>query len=228
MNSTKQVLLLLAVFLAASELSLSQTFSNTPNDTIVRFGQMEDFEQLIIQQRNISSDTITLKWEKVNAFVPTGWQASVCDNKICYTVLEDSGTMNPVLPNGLGLLLIDITPHINYGTAFIRYAVWDIANPAIKDTLTYIHIVNAARTTGLENKNAFELYPNPVSNKINIHTSLQTGFAFSISDITGKEIQTGVSTLNSIVLSIQHLTNGIYMFRIQSDHKFMIQKFVKQ
>jgi hypothetical protein len=65
--------------------------------------------------------------------------------------------------------LLHITAHVNYGTATVRYAVWDIANPEIKDTLTYILTISA--TLGIsetENKNGFNIFPNPAKETINI------------------------------------------------------------
>ncbi len=109
---------------------------------------MEDLETLSIQQLNISTNNITLMWKKIYESVPPIWEASVCDNAFCNTSLVDNGIMNPIFPNDFGLLLLHITPHVNYGTAVVRYAVWDIANPALKDTLTYILTVNT--TSGIE------------------------------------------------------------------------------
>ena len=177
MKITQKIVLSVAAILAATDFSFAQSFSNTPNDTINIVGMMEDLETLSIRQQNISANTIILKWKKVSENVPALWEASVCDNSFCNTSLVDSGMMNLVLPNDFGLLLLHITPHVNYGTATVRYAVWDIANPTLKDTLTYILTVSA--TSGIadvENKNTFSIFPNPAKENINIITKLQTGF----------------------------------------------------
>ena len=56
------VLSVTAIF-AATVISVAQSFSNTPNDTINMVGMMEDLETLSIQQQNISANAITLKWK---------------------------------------------------------------------------------------------------------------------------------------------------------------------
>ncbi len=231
MRSNFKIVLSVAAIFAATDISFAQTYSLVPNDTINLMGMMEDLETLSIQQPNISNDTIILKWKKVSESVPTLWEANVCDNAFCNTSLVDSGTMNPVMPKEYGLLLLHITPHTNYGTAIVRYAVWDIANPTLKDTLTYILNVNA--TTGIaatENKNAFSIFPNPVKDNINIISKLPTGFQFLITDVSGKEIEKGVSKTNSISVSTENLSNGIYNISIFTENKiittkkFLIQK----
>ena len=186
---------------------------------------MEDLETLSIQQFNTTTDTIHLQWQKVSEIVPLLWEASVCDNQICNTTLVNNGTMNPVIPNEYGLLLLHITAHVNYGTATVRYAVWDIANPAMKDTLTYILTVSA--TSGIneaENKNAISIFPNPAKESINIVSKLQTGFQFLITDVSGKEIEKGISKTNSIAVNTQNLQNGVYTVSIFTENKFINTK----
>jgi hypothetical protein len=177
MAATKHLILLVAAILVATNITLSQTFTNAPNDTIQMTGMMEDLETLSIQQINNSSNAIQLKWKKVSQSVPANWEASVCDNAICYTSLVNTGTMNPVNPADYGLLLLHITPHVNYGTAIIRYAVWDTINAAMKDTLTYILTVDATSGISAEkNKKTFNIFPNPSKENINIISNLHTGF----------------------------------------------------
>lgn len=186
---------------------------------------MEDLETLSIQQLNTSVDTIQLKWKKISENVPLLWEASVCDNAFCSTSLVDSGTMNPVLPFEHGLLLLHITPHTNYGTAVVRYAVWDIAKPALKDTLTYILTVSA--TLGIaeaENKNIFSIFPTPAKDNINIISNLQSGFQFLITDISGKEIENGISKTNSVSVSTSDLPNGVYNVSFFKENKIINTK----
>jgi hypothetical protein len=228
MKAIKQVLLSCVLGLTMVEPSLAQTFSNNPKDTIISVGMMNDFEQLIIQQLNTSADTITLQWEKISENIPMGWQASVCDNKICYSTLVDSGIMNPIVPSATGFLLMDITPNKNYGTAVIRYSIWDVSNPTFKDTLTYIHTVNTLGITQMENKNAFHVFPNPITDKIIIHTTRQTNFVFSMIDMSGKVIKLGILNNEITLVPVDDLPNGLYFFQVKSEHKMYSQKFIKQ
>ena len=225
MKNWQKRVLSIAAILAVTDLSMAQSYSNVPNDTINMVGMMEDLETLSIQQLNTSGKTITLKWQKVSESVPSIWEASVCDNVKCNTSLVDSGIMNPVNPDDYGLLLLHITPHVNYGKAIVRYAVWDIANPALKDTLTYILTVRA--TSGIaeaENKNGFSIYPNPAKENINIISNFQTGFQFLITDVSGKEVEKGISKTNSISVTTENLPNGVYTVSIFTENNLINTK----
>ncbi len=228
MKLFKHIILSLPALFAAIEVSFAQTYSITPNDTFEVIGVMEDLQTLTIFQVNNTTDTLYFQWEKVNESVPTNWEASVCDNFVCYTVLMDSGTTNPVFPGESGFILLHITPHVTYGTAIVRYAIWDIENPTQKDTLTFITTVNAPSTiTETKNKNLFSVFPNPVSDLFNIQFSDNEEHAISVYDFIGKNIYSAVSSANS-QLSTTNWLNGIYTLSISDNNKITTKKIIVQ
>lgn len=225
MTTIQKIVLSVAAFFAATDISFSQTFSIVPNDTIDMVGIMEDLQTLSIQQLNTTNDTIQLKWVKVSESVPAAWEASACDNQVCNTSLVDSGMMNPVLPGDYGFLLMHITGHVNYGTAIIRYTVWDIANPTLKDTLTYILTINAP--TGINEavtKNTFRIFPNPANENINIISNIKSEFQFVVTDVSGKEIKKGISKTNSFSVSNLALPRGVYSISVVTEDKNITTK----
>lgn len=230
MNRTKYIAIAVAAIFAATAVSFAQRYSIVPNDTIRITGLMEDLQTLSIQQVNISTDTIILKWKKISESVPSKWEASICDNSFCNTSLVDSGTMTPVFPNEYGLLLLHITPHVEFGTSIVRYEVWDNAKPSKRDTLTYI--LTAVETLGIveaENTNSFSISPNPANGNFSVNKGNQCGSAFSIADITGKIFLIGVFEENTISISTENYPNGVYIISIfdkknrQSTKKFIVQ-----
>jgi hypothetical protein len=225
----KSTLILCGIIFSAT-VSYAQTFSNTPNDTVQIAAYMEDLETLTISQLNTSADTITLKWKRVSTSVPANWDASICDNMICNTSLVNSGAMNPVVPNDYGFLLLHVTAHVNYGTAIIRYSVWDENYPAVKDTLTFIMTVNPPLGVDeTENKNAFSISPNPANDNINIVSNGQTGFTYFISDISGRVIRKENSETNTSFVPVNNLQNGIYNISvIDKDKAINTKKIVVQ
>jgi hypothetical protein len=231
MNVINKLVLSAAVFIAAAGNSFSQTFTNTPNDTISMVGLMEDLETLSIEQLNMTTNAIELKWKKVSVNVPALWDAYICDNSMCYTSLVDSGTMIPFYgPPSYGFLLLHVTPHVNYGSAIIRYAIWDNANPAFTDTLTFILTVNVPSAINeTESKQSFRLFPNPVNESINIVSKENNSFQFLITDIYGKEIQKGFAKTNSITLNTENIPNGVYNISISNKDKIAVaKKFILQ
>lgn len=224
MSVIKYITLAVVAFAAAT--AYSQKFSNSPNDTIEFFSQMEDLETLTINQTNISSDTITLKWQKVSANVPVAWEASVCDNVYCYTSLIDSGRMYRQAPAEAGFLLLHITGHVNYGTAVVRYAVWAENDPAKRDTLTYImHIYGAG---SLNNFNTdFVIYPNPARDEVNVYHPNLLSSSFTIIDINGRTAMKG--QLNGTqCIHLDNLQAGSYRLILTSgEYKYSKQLIIE-
>ncbi len=201
--------------------SSAQTYSIIPDDTINVTGIMEDLETLSIQQLNISNSIITLEWQKVSENVPLLWETNVCDNVICYSSLINGGVMNPVNPGDYGFLLVHITPHVNFGTATIRYAVWDVAFPLLKDTMTFMLTVNAP--TGIskgKDEAAFAFYPNPANIFLKISNNTNASFNYKICDITGSKIEMGESVSQLLNINTNNYKNGIYYLDIISENEF--------
>lgn len=229
MKTLKNIMLSVAAILAATDFSFSQSYSITPNDTVQLLGGMEDLQTLTISQQNNGSDTLYFQWQKVSESVPANWEASVCDNFVCYTTLKDSGTTNPVFPTESGFILLHVTPHVNYGTAIIRYAIWDVANPTVKDTLTFITTVNAPSAIAeTENKKTFNVFPNPVNGYLNITSTNNEIFSLNIFNSLGEKVSSTVSTQNS-KLETRNFSNGVYTILISTNSKSsFIKKIVIQ
>jgi hypothetical protein len=187
----------------------------TPGDSVQFTGVFDHLQTLSIQQVNTSADTIQLAWRKLSESVPPNWEAVVCDNVMCYTSLTDSGTMIPVLPGDYGFVLLHITPHVNYGTAVVRYEVWDIGNASLKDTLTYILSLDSVSAIS-EDKTLepFQLFPNPANVSFNLRTNLSSGFTYSICDLNGNDVLKGISKTNCVSVSTMNIDCGIYTVTI--------------
>jgi len=226
----KSIALLITLLFTVLGETIAQSYAIRPNDTISMAGMMEDLSTLTIEQVNTTSNTIILRWQKVSESVPANWEASVCDNQMCQTTLVDSGTMNPVLRSEYGLILLHITPHVNYGTCIVRYAVWDIASPSVKDTLTYIlSMKETSEVRKVENKNEFSVFPNPVKNNLQIFSDPQQGSWFLITDILGKTVLNGLIESKVMTLSTDKLQNGFYSISFFDKSKnISTKKFIVQ
>ena len=220
MRKIKHIVLVVAAMLVATTFSFAQSFTNSPNDTVIVNGIMEDLETLIINQVNSTTSTLYLEWQKVSESVPALWEASICDNRICNTSLVDSGTMNPISPADFGFLLLHITAHVNYGTAIIRYAVWDINSPMLKDTLTFLMNVTPTgiATTNLETPHVWYAV-----NKIHLQNIHENYSLLSINNLNGMEVfSTNINKQNEIYLPT--LPTSIYIIRLSGKQKQFLQK----
>ena len=91
--------------------------------------------------------------------------------------------------------------------------------------------------TSLENESflsALKLYPNPVSDKLQLQFESPSlkAFTFSICDLLGNELEIferkGASGSIKEIISTEHLSSGIYYLSIVQDGKREVRKFVKE
>jgi hypothetical protein len=216
---------LAVVFAAANSFVFAQAYTILPSDSIVTYAPFNTLSHFTIQQKNNYSKTIVLSWQQIFLHIPNGWIANLCDNGHCYADFPISGTMDSVYNMEYGLMAIGINPDTIKGTAIIKYAVWDVNTPTKKDTLTWI--ISASSLAGIveiEHKNTINIFPNPVKNNLNIISNLQTGFTYSINNLSGKEILTGHTTSNSISLSTENVSDGIYSISVSENKKIISTK----
>ena len=76
---------------------------------------------------------------------------------------------------------------------------------------------------------SFEMYPNPVSDKLNIQ--LPTGIEkaeVGVFDYTGRLILSKTISSNDTVIAVQKISKGIYMIRVATNTKIGVQRFIKK
>jgi len=147
----QKLLLTLAISIAAINGIWAQSYNNSPGDSLVQSANLEQTVVMNITQLHPTSDTLYFHWRKIEASLPAGWTASLCDNGACFSSLPDSGMMIPIVPGDNGLMSLHCTPHTTIGAGIIRYALYATATPARIDTLTWI--INAT-ATGIEDVNS--------------------------------------------------------------------------
>jgi hypothetical protein len=200
-------------------ITFAQTYTLNPNDSIVISGMLEDQQTLTIEQQNISGDTLQLAWVKISESVPALWESYVCDNSFCYTSLADSGMMQPFAPSGNGFLLVHFTPHVNYGTAVVRYAVWDVNTPNLKDTLTFIlDVSNPSGIPDSEIESLFSIYPNPASGSININSKSKKEFSVELINENGEMVYSIHNVSGHVTLDVKS-AQGIYFVQLATSSK---------
>lgn len=211
----KAIVFCAVIALCTAQNIFAQSYTNRPNDTISVVGVMEDLHTLSIEQVNISGDTLHLKWKKIFAIVPLSWEASVCDNSFCHTSLVDSGSMIPVYPSEYGLLLLHVTPHVNYGKLVVQYAVWDSMQPTMVDTLTYMLRIDApSEVKNHEEVNRFTIQPTLVSDELYIEGAALATMDYSLQNSEGKVLLHSVAEGNALRLNLGNFPNGLYILSL--------------
>lgn len=110
-------------------------------------------------------------------------------------------------------------------------SVQDIENAALAAQIKY----NNDIVTSLHAKSddgIYQFYPNPASDKLNINssTSFSNNVNIEIFDISGRKLlqlnDIGAKGISSISVPINHLSEGLYLLRLESGGKNLVEKFV--
>ena len=76
---------------------------------------------------------------------------------------------------------------------------------------------------------SFEMYPNPVSDELNIQLPSGSEKAeVSIFDYTGRLVSSKTISSNDTSIDVQSISNGIYIIRVASNTKIGVQRFIKK
>jgi len=76
---------------------------------------------------------------------------------------------------------------------------------------------------------SFEMYPNPVSDVLNIQLPTVTDKAeVGVYDYTGRLVSTKTISSNDSTLDVQNISKGIYIIRVTTNSKIGVQRFIKK
>ena len=75
----------------------------------------------------------------------------------------------------------------------------------------------------------FEMYPNPVTDLLNIQLPTSTEKAeVSVFDYTGRLVSSKTISSNDTAIDVQKISKGIYMIRVAANNKIGVQRFIKK
>ena len=75
----------------------------------------------------------------------------------------------------------------------------------------------------------FEMYPNPVSDLLNIQLPTGTEKAeVGVFDYTGRLVSSKTISSNDTAIDVQQISKGIYMIRLAANNKIGVQRFIKK
>ena len=86
-------------------------------------------------------------------------------------------------------------------------------------------------TLGVSENNLlnFEMYPNPVSDLLNIQLPTGTEKAeVDVFDYTGRLVSSKTISFNDTAIDVQKISKGIYMIRVATNTKIGVQRFIKK
>jgi len=225
----KKSLLFLTATLAFIVVNAQTSFMWLPNDTIVQDIDPNAYNELLIEQKNLSGDTLNLGVEIVENTINPSWDGMVCIQGICFGTIPLAGATNQMAPliGGLnGYVKLTVNPLGTFGSGMLRVRVYDVNNPTDGDTCTWI--INSTQVSAVhENEtNTALIYPNPATDLISVATSSFFN-SITVFDIQGKKVlNTLFENTTETLVNISALKSGVYFVKTYTDGVLMeTQKF---
>lgn len=214
-----------AISLTVAHPSPAQSYTITPNDSILATGTMDIETSYDIVQTNNYPDTIFLYWEKVSAVLPDQWVALICDNNLCYNGLLQGGNMDSMFQGHDGLLSVHVTPHANAGKAIIRYAVWDISNASLKDTLTWVINANPTGISPLTQNSTIIFIS---GNNLVVQNNDRQLTHIRVSNLEGRILLESSLTDNKMLFYVSNFSTGTYFVQATGTNRTFTRKVLIQ
>lgn len=105
---------------------------------------------------------------------------------------------------------------------------WTNISPATYSYIPYTVAGNLTSGTGQFSTLSLEIYPNPVSDIINIRTDHPVKRIF-ITDLYGKQLKSFIPELNNLSsIDVNDLHSGTYLIKVQTENETKVDKFFKK
>jgi len=214
----KIVALIFFVFLCAvcSFAQEAHTYTLDPSATFVASTDLlEDVSKFYIHLKNITGNDINISWRKISVDLPAEWDYSLCDLGTCYAgIPAGDHTMFAVEKDSSGFLAPNIYPSGVTGSGKIVMYVWDKDNPQVNDTLTWFITATSEAGVQVQTQGAKELqlFPNPVTGRVNIVFGAVSTGTLSFIDVKGiSQLQFGVNGTKTFDADLSQLPAGNYV-----------------
>lgn len=133
--------------------------------------------------QNISGDTISLRWVRVEENIPGWWRSSLCRASYCYSIPDDSGTFT-LLPGGQDMLYVHIYPYGYVDTGNVVVKLFDVNNPADSVRIMF----HADLTTSIPEYQTFSFVHTDLAAHSVRFSPAEEG-TWTLSDVAGRVIE---------------------------------------
>jgi hypothetical protein len=177
-------------------------------------------------------ETITFKWRKLKADLPSEWTYSLCGYGTCHVGVPSSGTFLQISETQMNdgkeaYFILNASPK-TFDSAYLQIYVYDQNDESRGDTVS-ITLVNKG-VSAIDDLNAdISIYPNPTTDRIELSLptalNIETG---SVKNTLGEEVMVLNNPTSNNSINVSSLPKGIYYIHLTSIEGYnIIRKFVK-
>lgn len=216
---------MLAVAAFSSQAGIAQNIEVQGGKTHDFYPEATGFTDCYMYMKNVGTGSLKIAYEKVSADYPAGWDVSFCDNRNCFFTFRDKDTFSVMAPGEKASMKITVFPKGNADTAIVKYAVWDVNNPSVKDTLTFNIMVRWSAGNYLSCMPQQAIFPVPANRYLQVYTS--TVAVVEIRSLSGQIISCTYPVSDWTRLDIEGLTAGSYVVLLKGSNGSRSYTFLK-
>lgn len=221
LSAMKKLVWLLGTFVY-STLVNAQNFEFVAGDTLVHTFYLNDYTTAHTTITNHADEAVTFQWELITFNHPEGWEFSLCDYPLCYTLGQTTGTMDPAGPHSNHAFLSINVEAVSVDTGIYQIKVWDQLLPELTDTLTVQMISEPSYAKTIEVEENFQPQVRIIGSELLIYNPLTENFNCTIYGINGvicTEFILNSATWQNISLS--QLPKGIYFVEFKNSQEIL-------
>lgn len=167
--------------------------------------------------RNLSNQSLELRWEIKKTNLSEGWQAVVCDQQ-CYTSLVQSKTFKLQANEVLHDFKVSFRPNGKEGMGHLELLLYvDGEKQDNPQSITFsaaaksnhTGVTGVARETG-----APKIYPNPVTEFMSLKDDYEAVKTVEVYNVVGRQLQRFSVSHAGQKYDVSRLPRGIYMVRM--------------
>lgn len=176
-----------------------EVFANQANEVYVYF------------QNNLPSDSLALRWRRLEANIPSGWHVDICDYGTCYIGIPANGTMYPAPPGENPYLKLIVQPGSTTGAAWFYFRALDVTDPLnYADVYFSLFSPGVTHTGEPDSLEPIIIFPNPADHQLSI-AGIPAFNNIRIFDVSGKMHWLGNSGINGLIsLPTENWPTGAY------------------
>ncbi len=180
---------------------------------------------------NISSQQLSLKWNRMVINQPFEWETQICDKNSCYlptynTNYDPSGGINiPVFlaPGASFDLILHIFPNRTAGTGVFDVDISTTGKPDnVISTVSFSTVVESmAATSEVTNKSELKVFPNPATDYFELVNNRLVNKVV-IYNLVGRKIRS-YDASNGRRYNVNDLPSGIYLIGLLDDNNNVLK-----
>jgi hypothetical protein len=222
----KQFTFLLGCIFGGILNSSAQTFFATPGPLYEQTVALNQANLCYIYFENPSGDSLHLRWRKLEASMPQGWDADICDYGTCYFGVPNTALMHWVYDTIQPYLKLVVQPGAVEGAAWFWFRVSEEGNTSNFEDVYYCLHTSGVSSVQNPETYSFKVYPNPSNGMVWVENKTGTSALALLSDETGRLLASQKMEPNTAThLTGELLESGVYYLRMNDQtHKIIVQR----